>query len=223
MKNNLKEIRKARHLSQSDLAKALEITRQAVSGFESGKFTPSLEMSLKIAQLLEVTVEELFISQETNRMQTLIEKFTQWLPKGEKFTPKAIEMITAAQEKTAQCNESQVEPKHLLYSLLKDSNTTVKLLKSSGLTFEMLLKEIDSIVDPENIKPSEITKVTRFSPESKYILELALQIARLEGSKEIKPEYLLLGLVQFVQLGNSNLEHLFQNIDSNSLQQELLA
>lgn len=62
VKNRLQEFRKARNLSQSELAQALEISRQAVSGFESGKFTPSLEMAFKIAQLLEVTVEEIFLS-----------------------------------------------------------------------------------------------------------------------------------------------------------------
>ena len=87
--NRLKEIRTIRRLSQSELAKALEISRQAVSGFESGKYTPSLEMALKIAQILEVNVEEIFVSQEKNVMQTLVEKFTQWLPRGERVYPRS--------------------------------------------------------------------------------------------------------------------------------------
>ena len=35
-------------------------------------------------------------------------------------------------------------------------------------------------------------KVEQFSPESRYILELSLQLARLKQSKYIKPEHLLL-------------------------------
>jgi putative transcriptional regulator len=230
VKNRLQELRKAQDLSQSELARMLEISRQAVSGFESGKFTPSLEIALKIAQLLEVTVEEIFVSQEKNYMQTVIDKYTQWLPKGEKFTDKAIDVITLAQEKAALYNALEVEPKHILYGLLINITTTVSLLKSSNLTFETLVREIDLMLDSEiknlkflNVtKVTKVTKVERFSPESKYILELALQIARLKQTKYIKPEYLLLGLIQFGQLGNSNLDNLFQKIDIKLLQEVFL-
>jgi putative transcriptional regulator len=225
VKNRLQELRKAQGLSQSELARTLEISRQAVSGFESGKFTPSLEIALKIAQLLEVTVEEIFSSQEKNYMQTIIDKFTQWLPKGEKFTDRAIDVITIAREKAALCNDLEVEPKHILYGLLVNITTNIVLLKSSGLTFEVLVREIDLMLDSEikNLKPiNNVTKVERFSPESKYILELALQFARLKQSKYIKLEYLLLGLIQFVQLGNSNLDNLFQKVDVQLLQEVIL-
>ena len=223
MKNRLQELRKTRSLSQSDLAKALEISRQAVSGFESGKYTPSLEMALKIAQLFEVTVEEIFLDRKQNAMPTLVERFIQWLPKGERFTPEAIKIITVAQEKAALSYQSQVEPKHLLYGLLLNLNTTGFLLRSSGLTFEVLLKDFDLRLDSGDIKPSDAEKINQFSPESKYILELALQLARLKQSKQIKPEHLLLSLVQLVQLGNSDLEHLFHTveIDIEYLQKEL--
>ena len=220
MKNRLKEIRKTRRLSQSELAKALGISRQAVNGFESGKYTPSLEMALKIAQILEVSIEEIFVSQE-KVMQTLVEKFTQWLPKGEKFTPEAIKIITVAQEKAAMCRQSQVEPKHLLYGLLSDLNTTGWLLRSSGLTFEKLILDVDLMLNSGDIKPSDVPKVEQFNTESKYILELALQLARLKQSKYIKPEHLLLSLIQFVQLGDNDLEHLFEAIDFRYLQRLL--
>jgi putative transcriptional regulator len=224
VKNRLQELRKAQGLSQSELAQALEISRQAVSGFESGKFTPSLEIALKIAQLFEITVEEIFLLQEKNYMQTLVDKFTQWLPKGEKFTDKAIEIITVAQKKAAICNYIQVEPKHILYGLLLNLTTTTGLLRSTGLTFEVLVKKIDLMLNSEvkSIKPLNVPKVNQFSPESQYILELALQLARLKQSKYIKPEHLLLGLIQFVQLGNSDLDSLFQKVDIKSLQEVII-
>ncbi len=96
MENRLKELRKTRKWSQADLARALEISRQAVNGFESGKFTPSLEMAFKIARLFNVAIEEVFLYREKSSMQMLIENFTQWLPKGEKFTLKAIKAIELA-------------------------------------------------------------------------------------------------------------------------------
>ena len=222
MKNRLQEIRKTRHLSQSELARRLEISRQAVSGFESGKYTPSLEIALKIAQILEVKIEDIFVSEEKNIMQTLVEKFTQWLPKGEKLTAEAIAIIETAREKAATYDRDRVEPKHLLYGLLSDSSPTGDLLKNSGLTFEKLTANDDLDVIPSSIKLAKTAKVELFSVESRYILESALQLARLKQSNYIKPEHLLLSLIQFVQLGNSDLEHLFKEIDLNSLQKRLL-
>ena len=62
MKNRLKELRKTRSWSQAELARALKISRQAVNGFESGKFTPSLEMAFKITLLFGVAIKSVFLS-----------------------------------------------------------------------------------------------------------------------------------------------------------------
>lgn len=211
VKNRLKELRKTRRWSQADLARALKISRQAVNGFESGKFTPSLEMAFKIALLFDVAIEEIFLYQEKSSMQTLIENITQWLPKGERFTYKAIEAIEYAQQKAALSEDSQVEPEHILYGLLRDTNTTAaRLLQENGLTLQ-----IESIVSQEK----DVTKITKISPESKYILEMALNSARLKQKKYIETEHLLLGLIQLMQLGDSELADIFQQyeVDIQSL------
>jgi putative transcriptional regulator len=228
VKNRLQEIRKAHRISQSELARTLKISRQAVSGFESGKFTPSLEMALQIAQFFQVTVEEIFLAQEKGYMQTLVEKFKQWLPKGEKFTEEAIKTITVAQEKAALSYNLEVEPRHILYGLLSNLNATVSLLRSSNFTLEGLFKEVDNLFSSEiaiqssSLNVAKVNQVNQFSPESQYILESSLQLARLKQSKYIKPEHLLLGLIQLVQLEENNeLETLFGKIDIKSLQQDL--
>ena len=214
MKNRLKELRKTRSWSQSDLARALQVSRQAVNGFESGKFTPSLEMAFKIAQLFNVAIEAIFLYQEKNTMQTLVENLTQWLPKEEKFTVKAIAAIEYAQQQAALSSPQQVEPKHLLLGLLYDDTTTAaRLLRSKGLTI--------SLEKPE-VKP-DAPKIKKFSPECKYVLELALQIVKLKQKKYIETEHLLLGLIQLIQLGNNDLVDLLQQyeVDINSLVTEL--
>ncbi|MEM6612488.1 MAG: helix-turn-helix domain-containing protein [Cyanobacteria bacterium P01_C01_bin.72] len=216
MKNRLKELRKTRKWSQADLARALEISRQAINGFESGKFTPSLEMAFKIARLFDVAIEEVFIYQEKNTMQMLIENLTQWLPKGEKFTVKALKAIASAQENTALSERSQVEPDDLLYGLLKDSSTTAaRLLKNYGLHLD-----IKSRNDTAKLTAPKINK---FSPESQYVFELALQSARLENRKYIETEDLLWGLLQLLQKGDFNLSDLFKQyeVDLQSLTNEL--
>ena len=41
MKNNLKNLRKSRNISQNDLADALFVSRQTVNSIENGNFDPS--------------------------------------------------------------------------------------------------------------------------------------------------------------------------------------
>ncbi|MGV2828757.1 helix-turn-helix domain-containing protein [Myxosarcina sp. GI1(2024)] len=215
MKNRLKELRKTRQWSQADLARALAISRQAVNGFESGKFTPSLEMAFKIARLFDVAIEEVFF-QEKSPMQMLLENITQWLPKGERFTVKAIEAIALAKKRAALSERSQVQPEHIVYGLLKDPTThAAHLLKNHGLTLD---------IEPGNHIEKPITpKIDKFSPESQYILELALHSARLEQRKYIETEDLLWGLLQLVQRGDRDLDDLFKRyeVDVRSLADEL--
>lgn len=58
--DRLRLTRLARGLSQGDLAQAAGVTRQAISGIESGRWSPSLDVALALAQVLDSTVEDLF-------------------------------------------------------------------------------------------------------------------------------------------------------------------
>lgn len=214
MKNRLKELRKIHQYSQAALARSLEISRQAVNGFESGKFTPSLEMALKIASLFDVAIEEIFLYEEKNVTQTFMGNLIQWLPKRERFTIGAIQAIQIAQQQAASSVQSQVEPQNLIYGLLADSTTTAaSLLQNHGLN-----------VKPTNQAQSTTPKVTLFSSQSQYVLELALQSARLERRKYIGTEDLLWGILQLTQRGDRQLNNLFQRyeIDIQSLTQALI-
>lgn len=50
--NKIQEYRKLVNLTQSDFAKALNITQGAIGHYETGRNTPSLEMSRKIIRTL---------------------------------------------------------------------------------------------------------------------------------------------------------------------------
>lgn len=63
---NLKRIRTAKQLSQDALAGKLYVTRQTVSGWENGRTQPDIETLVKIAQVLEVDVEELIYGVKKN-------------------------------------------------------------------------------------------------------------------------------------------------------------
>ena len=56
---NLKRLRTRRKLSQEDMATYLGITRQGYSKYENDKSEPSLQMLMRIADLFEVSIDEL--------------------------------------------------------------------------------------------------------------------------------------------------------------------
>lgn len=53
----LKELRKAKRLSQSDVARRLEVTRSTVSGYECNTITPSLDQLVKMAVLYNTSLD----------------------------------------------------------------------------------------------------------------------------------------------------------------------
>lgn len=63
MDNRIKELRKFNKLSQEDLAKACEVSRQTINAIENNKYDPSLVLAFQLAENLEVSVNELFLYQ----------------------------------------------------------------------------------------------------------------------------------------------------------------
>lgn len=64
MKNKIKEFRENSNLTQSDLGKILEVSRQTIISLENGKYNPSLPLAYKIAKAFNKTIEEVFIFEE---------------------------------------------------------------------------------------------------------------------------------------------------------------
>ena len=64
MKNRLEEIRKAKGITQEELANALEVSRQTVCSLENGRYNPSIILAFKIARFFDVSIEEVFIYEE---------------------------------------------------------------------------------------------------------------------------------------------------------------
>ena len=60
MKTKIRELRKARKLSQEELADAVGTTRQTITSIEVGKYTASLTLAYKIAHFFDMTIEEVF-------------------------------------------------------------------------------------------------------------------------------------------------------------------
>lgn len=64
MRNKLEEIRKAKGITQEELANALEVSRQTVGSLENGRYNPSIILAFKIARFFDVSIEEVFIYEE---------------------------------------------------------------------------------------------------------------------------------------------------------------
>lgn len=60
MKNNIKELRSAKKISQQQLADALLVSRQTVNAIETGKFDPSLKLTIKITRFFKKNLEDIF-------------------------------------------------------------------------------------------------------------------------------------------------------------------
>ena len=60
MENRLAEIRKEKKIGQGYLVEKLGVSRQTISSIENGRCTPSLDLALDIAYLLDMPVNEIF-------------------------------------------------------------------------------------------------------------------------------------------------------------------
>ena len=64
MKNNIKKLRSEKAISQKQLAEYLNVSRQTINAIETGKFDPSLTLSIKITHFFKKSLEEIFIMEE---------------------------------------------------------------------------------------------------------------------------------------------------------------
>lgn len=60
LKNNLKEIRNEKGISQSKLADMVGVSRNTISSIETGQFNPTAKLALIICIALDKKFEDLF-------------------------------------------------------------------------------------------------------------------------------------------------------------------
>jgi len=64
LKNILHILRAEHRLSQEDLARKLDVSRQTINAIEREKYDPSLPLALKIARVFDKKVEEIFFLED---------------------------------------------------------------------------------------------------------------------------------------------------------------
>lgn len=68
MNNRIKELRAKFDLTQNDLAKKVNVRRETIVFLEKGKYNPSLNLAYNIASVFKMTIEEVFIFDESDSL-----------------------------------------------------------------------------------------------------------------------------------------------------------
>lgn len=66
MKNRLKIERAILDITQDDLAKKIGVSRQTINSIEKNRYVPSTVLALKISELCQKSVNEIFKLEETD-------------------------------------------------------------------------------------------------------------------------------------------------------------
>ena len=67
LKNRVRQLREEQGLTQKQLGEKVNVSRQAINAVETGKFDPSLWLAYDIAQLFDMSIEEVFDFKESER------------------------------------------------------------------------------------------------------------------------------------------------------------
>ncbi len=66
MTNSIKVERAKKNITQAELAKLIKVSRQTINAMELGKYVPSTVLALRLAQIFEVEISEIFTLEESD-------------------------------------------------------------------------------------------------------------------------------------------------------------
>lgn len=66
MLNNIKVERAKKNITQADLAKLAKVSRQTINAMELGKYVPSTVLALRLSNIFDVEVSELFVLEDSD-------------------------------------------------------------------------------------------------------------------------------------------------------------
>lgn len=66
MKNSIKVERAKKNITQADLAKLAKVSRQTINAMELGKYVPSTVLALRLAQIFEVEISQIFTLEDSD-------------------------------------------------------------------------------------------------------------------------------------------------------------
>lgn len=112
----------------------------------------------------------------------------------EKFTEKAINVVSQSQLIAKEIGASKVKPEHLLLALVKEAKgISLKIFKSYNINYENLKEEVLKIENSTNFSIQQQT--LPFDNEYKEILKNTLDLANKSGNPTILYEHLFLAVI----------------------------
>jgi putative transcriptional regulator len=69
MKNRIADLRYQYKLTQDDLAKSLDVSRQTIISLEKEKYNPSILLAYKIARIFSLSIEDVFIFEKKDEVK----------------------------------------------------------------------------------------------------------------------------------------------------------
>jgi len=66
MKNSIKVERAKKNLTQAELARIANVSRQTINAMELGKYVPSTVLALRLASIFETTVDQIFVLEDSD-------------------------------------------------------------------------------------------------------------------------------------------------------------
>ncbi len=60
IETRVRELREKKDITQAELAREMDVSRQTINAIETGKYDPSLELALKISDFFDTEVKGIF-------------------------------------------------------------------------------------------------------------------------------------------------------------------
>ena len=113
----------------------------------------------------------------------------------EKFTEKALQIVTGAQKVAEECGFAEVYPEHILIAFTAQKNCfSTKLMTMAKISLDDVSRmAFENLQNKKNNKTSEIIG---FSDETKAVLKDSFDFARKSKSSSITTEHLFLSLIK---------------------------
>ena len=112
----------------------------------------------------------------------------------DKFTERAVKVLTLAQEEAQHCNRNYIGTEHLLLGLVRErEGVSARVLANMGVELSKMRLAIEFIIGRgDRMVMGEIG----LTPPAKKVIELAVDEARRLNHRYIGTEHILLGLVR---------------------------
>ena len=127
----------------------------------------------------------------------------------EKFTEKALQIVTGAQKLAEENNFIEIYPEHILIAFIAQKSCfSTKLLSMSKISLDKVVEQ--AVANIENKKSTKKVDIIGFSEPAKLILKNSFDLAKQAKSGSITTEHLFLSMIKDI---NSPVSQLLENLD----------